>query len=74
MSQLVNFTSFIYTYQPSKSEADLTAWGAKMDVDTYMRSMVMEWLTGNWDAHAYGKLKILEIVACDKQKRSAMTN
>lgn len=63
LTQLIDFMLFISTYEPSMSEADWMAWNARMDVDTYLRSMVLEWLTGNWDAHAYSKFRSPSIEA-----------
>lgn len=58
MNKLADFMSFINTYVPTNTDSDMEAWNAWLDVDTFMRSMVMEWLTGNWDAHAYSKSHI----------------
>lgn len=58
MNKLVEFMSFINTYKATNTDSDLAAWNTWLDVDTYMRSMVMEWLTGNWDAHAYSKFQL----------------
>jgi spore coat protein CotH len=55
MNKLVEFMEFISTYQPTNTESDMAAWSTWLDVDTYMRSMVIEWLTGNWDGHVYSK-------------------
>ncbi|KAG2186110.1 hypothetical protein INT43_002548 [Umbelopsis isabellina] len=53
MQLLIDFMSFIQGYQPTTNEADIKAFSARIDMTSFMRSMVLEWLTGNWDGHAY---------------------
>ncbi|KAM3589453.1 hypothetical protein VKS41_000317 [Umbelopsis sp. WA50703] len=45
MNHLIDFMSFIQEYQPTTNEADLQAFSARLDMNSFLRSMVLEWLT-----------------------------
>jgi hypothetical protein len=62
MNHLIDFMSFIQEYQPTTNEADLQAFSARLDMNSFLRSMVLEWLTGNWDGHAYCKELFLQTI------------
>lgn len=64
MQHLIDFMSFIQGFQATTNDADVKAFSARLDMPSFMRSMVLEWLTGNWDGHAYCKsVAVLILIA-----------
>lgn len=58
VSDLISFTRFIREYDPDTVPNDHRAvelWNKHIDITSYIRQLSVEWLTGNWDAHQYGK-------------------
>lgn len=59
VTDLINFTRFIREYDPDDVPNDHRAvevWNEHIDITSYIRQLAVEWLTGNWDAHQYGKM------------------
>lgn len=64
VSDLIKFTKFIREYNASSVPDDARAvkiWEEHLDITSYVRQLAVEWITGNWDAHQYGKKFYLNI-------------
>lgn len=53
MENLIEFFRFIKAYDPHKVDDPVRAWRTFIDVDSYLRQLALEWITGNWDAVQY---------------------
>ncbi|KAF9936243.1 hypothetical protein BGZ65_002606, partial [Modicella reniformis] len=50
MAQLIAFLKDLSEYDPTKT-GGIKFWNARLDLESYLRSMVMEYLAGAWDAY-----------------------
>ncbi|KAG0270461.1 hypothetical protein DFQ27_006673 [Actinomortierella ambigua] len=50
MAQFIDFMKVLRDYDPTKPDA-IEFWNSHLDLDGFLRSMALEFLTGHWDAY-----------------------
>ncbi|KAF9200186.1 hypothetical protein BGZ49_009600 [Haplosporangium sp. Z 27] len=51
MKDLIQFMADLKDYDPKKVQDPIAFWEKKLDLDLFLKSMAMEYLTGSWDSY-----------------------
>ncbi|KAG0080828.1 hypothetical protein BGZ92_000458 [Podila epicladia] len=51
MKDLIDFMKVLKDYDPKKVADPIAFWEQRLDLDMFLKSMVMEYLTGSWDSY-----------------------
>ncbi|ORY89578.1 coth protein-domain-containing protein, partial [Lobosporangium transversale] len=51
MHDLIQFMNDLKHYEPSKVQDPIAYWEQRLDLDGFLKSMAMEYLTGSWDSY-----------------------
>ncbi|KAF9323444.1 hypothetical protein BG006_001439 [Podila minutissima] len=51
MKDLIDFMKVLKDYDPKKVADPIAFWEQRLDLDLFLKAMVMEYLTGSWDSY-----------------------
>ncbi|KAF8928061.1 coth protein-domain-containing protein [Dissophora ornata] len=51
MQDLIAFMKDLKDYDPKKTKDPIAFWNQRLDLDVFLKSMAMEYLTGSWDSY-----------------------